>query len=177
MNKLKLLDSSVSVPPKTQVTPQESLWERKCALTFTEDRYNVVQRRINDIRFDDSRFWMEVNIVSHSQGPLVNYWDKSTKKSHETNKGGVPYFNMQFVATDDDFGASTIKLYLSSHDGQGEGFLGSAADASKNDKKAREMLRRLTDQRTSVQVLVESVQSGPNSSDKIFRIVGTYTSA
>ena len=98
--------------------------------------------------------------------------------SFEDNKKGgknlVPYFNIQFVATDEDFGTASVKLYLCSHDGNGEGFLGSASECSKSDKKARDVLKKITDQRNSIQVLVESVQTGTNPGDKIFRIMGHY---
>ena len=81
---------------------------------------------------------------------------------------------MQFIATDDNFGAASIKLYLCSHDGNGEGFLGTASEYSKSDKKAKEILKRISDHKSSVEVLVESVQAGKDSGDKIFRIIGTY---
>ncbi len=81
---------------------------------------------------------------------------------------------MQFIATDDNFGAASIKLYLCSHDGNGEGFLGSALEYTKSDKKAKEVLKRITDQKNSVEVLVQSIQAGKDSGDKIFRIIGTY---
>lgn len=81
---------------------------------------------------------------------------------------------MQFIATDDNFGAASIKLYLCSHDGSGEGFLGTASEYSKSDKKAKEILKKITEHKNSVEVLVESIQAGKDSGDKLFRIVGTY---
>ena len=146
------------------------------AVAFTDERHSLVKRKISDIRFDDNKFWMEVNILSHSaSNGLLNFYDESKKQSHEKpGKGTVPYFNLQFVATDDEYGSATVKLYLCSYDGQGDGFLGSANDCSKNDKKAKDILKKITDQKHSVQVLVESVQAGVSSGDKIFRIIGTY---
>lgn len=71
-------------------------------------------------------------------------------------------------------GAATVKLYLSSYDGNGDGFLGSAAEYVKNDKKGKETLKKLLDQKHSAQVLVESIQVGSGDGDKVFRIIGTY---
>lgn len=81
---------------------------------------------------------------------------------------------MQFIVTDDNFGAASIKLFLCTHDGKGDGFLGSAIECSKNDKKAKDILKKITDHKSSVEVLVESVQVGKDSGDKLFRIIGTY---
>lgn len=96
-------------------------------------------------------------------------YDDSKKTSKST-----PYFNMQFVATDDEMGAATVKLYLCSYDEEGEGFLGSAVECSKNDKKAKDTLKKLVDGKHNVHVLVESINSGAESGDKVFRIVGKY---
>jgi len=101
-------------------------------------------------------------------------FNNSYEENKKSGKALHPYFNTQFVASDDDLGAATVKLYLCTHDGQGEGFLGSATDYVKNDKKAKDTLKKLLDSKHSVQVLVESIQVGSGDSDKIFRIIGSY---
>jgi len=177
LNKLKSYDSSVQLPAKPQPGVESVTFPRKVAVSFVDDRGIIPKRRINDIRFDDTKFWMEVNLVAFSHtGGLVQYYDESSGKSSEEKKGKAnsPYFNAQFIATDDEYGAATVKLYLCSYDRSGEGFLGSAAEASKNDKKSKDILKRITDQKHSVQVLVESFQPGTSSVDRVFRIVGSY---
>ena len=156
---------------------ESNLNTRTSVISFKENQQLYPHRKLNEIRFEDSKFWMEVSILSHSDN-LISWYDQTTNKSFDENKKGnknlTPYFNTSFVATDEEFGSSSIKLYLSSYDGNGEGFLGSALEVSKNDKKAKEILKKITDQKNSVKVLVEAIQSGTNYGDKIFRIVGTY---
>ena len=111
---------------------------------------------------------------------LVNYYDETTKKNSEDNKKGgknaQPYFNAQFIFSDEEFGSSTLKLYLSTFDGKGEGFLGSAADYLKNDKKVKDLVKKMSDQNNYCQVLVEAIQAGTEVGDKIYRIIGKYNS-
>lgn len=127
---------------------------------------------------DDTKFWMSVYLISASTTGLVNWYDETNHKNFEENKKGaknlVPYFNTQFVASDEEFSSSTIKLYLSTFDGQGEGFLGTASDFLKSDKKSKDIIKKLSDHKHSAHILVESIQVGPNYADKIFRIVGHY---
>jgi hypothetical protein len=155
---------------------ESNLNARNTIISFKESQQLYPNRKLNEIRFEDTKFWMEVSILSYSDN-LISWYDHTTNKSFEENKKGknlTPYFNASFIATDEEFGSSSIKLYLSSYDGNGEGFLGSALDVSKNDKKAKETLKKLIDHKNSVKVLVEAVQSGTNYGDKIFRIIGTY---
>jgi len=119
---------------------------------------------------------MDLNVVSISSGSHMQYYEESTGKTFdEQKKSGkmlTPYFNLQLVCTDEEYGAATVKLYLCSYDGQGDGFLGNAAD--KNEKKSKDLLKKLTDQKYCIQVQVEAIQQGTNSCDKIFRVIGNY---
>lgn len=151
--------------------------ERNALVSFIENPLQFPQRKISEIRFDDKKFWMNCYLVASPHGgSLINWYDEASNKSYEDSKKakGTPYFNVQLMVSDEEFGSSTLKLYLCSYDGNGEGLLGSAADCAKNDKKARELLKKLADQKNYMQVLVEAVQTGPEASDKIFRIIGKY---
>lgn len=177
---MKNLDSSVQLPSKTLTGFEKEIFQRRPIVRFTNDRYGLQKRGINDIRFDDDKFWMEAFVVSYTplNGDFLEYYDDHTGKSHkEPRKGGkalLPYFNGQLVVTDDDFGAATMKLYISSYDGNGDGFFGSAHECSKNDKKSKDVLKKLVDQKHLIEVLVESIKVGEGGSDKIFRIIGDY---
>ena len=137
---LKQIDNSLVLPSKNQSTMDVEAFTRKNLVSFVETKQVFQKRTINDIRFDDSRFCMELNVISTSGG--LAYWDSQTHKSFDDQKKGgkslTPYFNMTFLATDDEHGAAMIKLYLCSYDGEGEGFLGSASEADKNDKKMKD---------------------------------------
>ena len=110
---------------------------------------------------------------------FVNYYEESSKKNFEdakkSGKNSKAYYNVQFVISDEEFGSSTLKLYLTTHDGQGEGFLGfSASEYTKNEKKVKDLIKKMEDQSNYCQVLVEAIQVGTEIGDKIYRIIGKY---
>ena len=80
LNKLKILESSVVLPTKPSTSTEVQI-KRKNVLTFTESKIGIPFRRISDIRFDDKKFWMELNFVSYSPSEnLVNYFEDNTGK-------------------------------------------------------------------------------------------------
>lgn len=167
---------------KAKVDAPESLSDlsnRNSIISFKEN-VNFPRRKINEIRFEDTKFWMNVCFLSHGDN-IISWIDHSNNKTFDdakkAGKNAAPYFNTHFLVTDEEFGSSTIKLYLCSYDGNGEGFLGSAADFAKSDKKGKDILKKLLDQKHSANVLVEAIQVGSNYGDKVFRIVGSYESA
>lgn len=81
MQKLKTLDSSVHLPLKGSTGLESQLFQKKNCLKFTEDKLNVPKRSISEIRFDDTKFWMEVSVVSYSPSlRLIEYYDSSSGK-------------------------------------------------------------------------------------------------
>ena len=81
LQKLKSLDSSVNLPSKTSTGVEVDLFHKKVVSRFTEDKGNLPKRTISEIRFDDSKFWMEVSIVSHTpNNKFIEYFDSSTGK-------------------------------------------------------------------------------------------------
>lgn len=81
LNKLKILESSVVLPVKPNTSTEGVQIKRKNVLTFTESKVGIPFRRISDIRFDDKKFWMELNFVSNSPNEnLVNYFEDNTGK-------------------------------------------------------------------------------------------------
>ena len=173
LQKLKSLENSISIPSKQTEKMDVEAFVRKNVVQVDSNE-NFPRRKIADIRFDDSKFVMNLNVISNS-GFLSYLEDTSGKIYDEPKKNGSkPYFNIQFICTDDEFGAATLKLYLCSHDGEGEGFLGSSSETHKNPKKAKDLLNKISDQKSSIEVLVQAVSIGPSGGDKIFRIVGKY---
>ncbi len=81
LQKLKTLDSSVHLPSKTSTGVDIDLFHKKVVSRFIEDRGNLPKRSISEIRFDDSKFWMEVSIVSFTpNSKLIEYFDSTTGK-------------------------------------------------------------------------------------------------
>ena len=80
---MKLFDSSVDLPKKGMEI--ENVYKsdtKKPVVSFTEEKHSIPFRKINEIRFDDTKFWMEASIVSYasSNGSLLNYYDESNHK-------------------------------------------------------------------------------------------------
>lgn len=81
LQKLKTLDSSVNLPTKTSTGVDVDLFHKKVVSRFTEDRGNLPKRTISEIRFDDSKFWMELSIVSYTpSSKFVEYFDSTSGK-------------------------------------------------------------------------------------------------
>jgi hypothetical protein len=81
LQKLKTLDSTVSLPTKTSTGVDVDLFQKKVVSRFTEEKGSLPKRTISEIRFDDSKFWMEVSIVSHTpNNKFVEYFDSTTNK-------------------------------------------------------------------------------------------------
>lgn len=77
------MENSVSLPSKQTNVVSSSNDTRKTAFSFLEDKNNFQKRKISEIRFDDNRFWMELNIVSYSpNNNFVQYWDEKEKKRY-----------------------------------------------------------------------------------------------
>lgn len=164
-NKLSKIDSS------------STLSETKVISSFKNSRLNIPQRSIDNITFNDNKFWMKVSIISIGND-IVSYFDSNANKNYDdqkkAGKNSNAYFNTYVLVVDDENSSSAMKLYLSTFDGEGEGLFGNIKDYLSKESKAFDGLKKFLDKKNSVELLVEAVKVG-ESDERIYRIIGNYS--
>jgi len=75
-----MLESSVVLPSKSSHSHEEGV-KRKNLVNFIDSKGGIPYRKISDIRFDDKKFWMDLNIISvASDSNLVHFYEENTGK-------------------------------------------------------------------------------------------------
>ncbi len=95
----------------------------------------------------------------------------------ETQKGKL-YYNITLICRENSYSNILVKVYLSSYDDQGSTFFGfPPQDLYRNSteyQKIKTTVEKLTKVDCYVEALVESIPTGFNENDRVYRIIGDY---